>query len=170
MHEIRAEQAVSGVVVVLVGIPGCGKSTACNQLRVQGWVIISQDELGSRNACERACRRALRGGRSVVIDRCNFDRSQRSTWLRIASDHGCSADALFLDTPLEECIRRVNSRQSHPTLPPGSNSENIIRCFARDFMPPNLSEGFRFIFRADTPEALLAVLQLPTMARPHFEP
>jgi predicted kinase len=64
-------------MVVLVGIPGSGKSFVANQFRQRDWVIVSQDELGNRRTCEQKAELALAQGRSVVIDRTNFDQQQR---------------------------------------------------------------------------------------------
>ncbi|KAJ1489667.1 hypothetical protein T484DRAFT_1779466 [Baffinella frigidus] len=41
-------------LLVMVGIPGSGKSTIAKQLEARGWVWVSQDELGSRRRCEEA--------------------------------------------------------------------------------------------------------------------
>ena len=91
----RALLAVSAAAAIgltyhnrlLVGAPGSGKSTLCLELErttCGPLVRISQDDLGSRKACERLAQRSLKQRRSVIIDRCNFDAQQRSTWLTIA--------------------------------------------------------------------------------------
>lgn len=77
-----------------------------------GW----QDTLGSKRACEDAYVHALAAGREVVVDRCNFDISQRSTWVRLARKFGATVVSLQLTTPIKECIRRAQARPDHPTL------------------------------------------------------
>jgi predicted kinase len=61
-------------MVVLAGLPGCGKSHFCYELFeeqsvLSPWVHVCQDTLGSRHACEQSVKEALISGRRVVIDR-----------------------------------------------------------------------------------------------------
>lgn len=65
------------LLLVLVGIPGSGKSTLSARLREQGWAIVSQDVLGDRRSCEAATARHLREGRNTVIDRCSLEQLHR---------------------------------------------------------------------------------------------
>jgi ABC-type nitrate/sulfonate/bicarbonate transport system ATPase subunit len=67
-------------VVVLVGIPGCGKSTlsaaVTGSAAGHNWRVANQDALGNRQRCEAVAMQhlldPLEAG-SVIIDRCNFD-------------------------------------------------------------------------------------------------
>ncbi|KAL6764604.1 hypothetical protein V8C86DRAFT_2473181, partial [Haematococcus lacustris] len=77
-------------VLVLVGVPGSGKSTIAQELREAGWVVVNQDVLGSRRSCEAAFDEALQAGRNVVVDRCNFDEAQRSTWVQLSLEYSSS--------------------------------------------------------------------------------
>ena len=60
----------------MVGIPGSGKSTIANELVKLGWDRVNQDEMKTRKVCETRMIQALEKGRSVVVDRCNFDIQQ----------------------------------------------------------------------------------------------
>jgi predicted kinase len=140
-------------MVVLVGIPGSGKSFVAEQLREKGWVIVSQDELGNRKECEKQAARALQQGRSVLIDRTNFDKQQRSHWLRIAGNHRAAATAVYLDVDIDTCKARVMSRSGHPTLKPSPLSLEIVDRFLGDLQIPTEDEGFRrvVVLRQDEP-------------------
>jgi hypothetical protein len=45
-------------MIVLVGIPGSGKSFVANIFKNEGWIVVCQDELGDRRKCEAAARQA----------------------------------------------------------------------------------------------------------------
>ena len=147
-------------VIVLVGTPGCGKSTFCAALNdalarstaipgvVPQPVRVSQDDLGGRKACEALSESALRAGHNIVIDRCNFDQQQRSTWLRIGKRFGATVVAAFLNTSIETCKQRVMRRTKHPTLGPTAESMAVVDRFRSMLKPPHESEGFSLIVEA----------------------
>jgi predicted kinase len=98
--------------------------------------------------------RSLKQGRSVVIDRCNFDAAQRQHWLTIAERFRGSAKvsvvAVLFNTPMNECKQRVMNRRDHPTLPPNDNSIKIVERFRGLLKPPVRAEGFDLILEAES--------------------
>jgi predicted kinase len=90
-------------MVLLVGLPGSGKSTFAQSLVASmpnKFCRINQDELKTRPKCERRLKQVLSVLPSLpsqseskqqqrlcpIIDRCNFDTMQRSTWYRLAKE------------------------------------------------------------------------------------
>lgn len=130
-------------VLVLVGFPGAGKSTYCQQL--PEYTRINQDTLGNRDACLKAASEALDCGHSIVIDRCNHNRDQRRHWIKLAQSYGVDARCVFLYVDPEECIHRIHMRKDHPTIKeemPVEKKREIVAGFYKSFEMPDLEEGF----------------------------
>ncbi|CAN8074735.1 unnamed protein product [Agarophyton chilense] len=152
-------------MLVLVGIPGSGKSTFSKHLCEVGWARVSQDELGNRRKCETKTVRHLRDGLNVIIDRCNFDKSQRKHWIDMAKARGSACGVVVFATPLETCVQRVRTRQNHETLTGEENDENVVKFIAEQFVFPDRTEGFTFcrVIRgeADAERVLTEILTVP---------
>ena len=107
-------------LLVLCGLPGSGKSTTAQRLGQGGWVVVNQDSLGSRQACMKTARAALKQQGRVVVDRCNVNAAQRVIWTQLAVQEfdlqpdqmGC----VWLDVPDHECGRRVLQRFGHSSM------------------------------------------------------
>jgi predicted kinase len=98
----------------------------CSQQWCREALFARQDTLGSRRACEDALVAALAAGQEVVVDRCNFDMAQRSTFLNLARRFRALVIALQFTVPVHECIRRAKARPNHPTLT-SENTADIIQ-------------------------------------------
>lgn len=130
-------------VLILVGIPGSGKSTFAKRLVEKDWVRINQDELGSRNKCKDLMEKSLKANKRVIIDRCNFDINQRKTWLDLATKHGVSkVRCLHFDIDPNICKDRIVARTDHPTIKPVEGSKKIVDSFLNTFVAPQTTEGF----------------------------
>jgi hypothetical protein len=103
--------------VILMGLPGSGKSWFAEKLASSNsrWVRVSQDALGSRQACEFLVIKSAARQRSIVIDRCNPTAYERNAWAQLAN-HKCTAIVHF-DVPPSRCINRILRRLDHSTLP-----------------------------------------------------
>lgn len=152
----------SGVfMLLLVGLPGSGKTTlACRLLEEwpDKFVRINQDELGTRRECERLTRDALSAGKCPVIDRCNFDKSQRQKFVSIAKEF--SADTLVycivLDVDRKECIDRCRRRTGHPTIKP-AEATKIISMVASQYKPPKKAgvEGLNRVYKTNSTDSAI---------------
>jgi predicted kinase len=108
-------------------------------------VIVSQDELGSRQDCEAAVFRSLSAQQRVVVDRTNIDQVQRSHWLGIARKLRMpenSIACLSFNVPLAVCKERVMSRKGHRTLPAERSSLDVVHRFFSTRVAPSKNEGF----------------------------
>ncbi|OMH85950.1 Transcription factor [Zancudomyces culisetae] len=133
-------------VLVLVGLPGCGKTIFSSRVVAlnAGWVCINQDVIGSRSVCETEALKALKAGKKVIIDRCNFDEDERKIWVKVAEEVRCPIDSLFFAVNAKVCKERVKNRKGHPSGVEGKFGAEVVARFDRIMTRPSTYEGFRF--------------------------
>lgn len=135
-------------VIVLVGLPGSGKSTWAEQ---QQYTILSSDEMRRLlmddptdqsihgrvfGSLRYLLRQRLELKRPVTcVDATNITRRDRRAWIKMAELYGCLPEAVFFDVPVEECLRRNAARGR--VVP-----EEAIRIMAEKLAVPTLEEGF----------------------------
>lgn len=150
-------------LIVCCGIPGSGKSTFSAQLAKHlDYLVISQDELGSKSACLTAMANALEAGRRMLVDRCNPYIEDRAEWLAHAF-HPNDALCVWFDIDRELCIARADGRTDHPTIAQG-RARKIILSFSKTLIPPSMKEKFACIARVPSNAAskdLLLNLGIP---------
>ncbi|KAI9350718.1 hypothetical protein BDR26DRAFT_506719 [Obelidium mucronatum] len=146
------QRTPSPLVLVLCGLPGSGKSWFAETLTKQSkkWTSISQDELQSRDACERAAgtlAKELGNPTCVVIDRCNPTSSERGDWLKLL---GLPKQAVlvYFDAGKDVCTERAGWRLNHPTVRANA-AKSVVASFAARFEPPTPAKehkGFQAIY------------------------
>ena len=96
--------ATHGDVVLVMGVPGAGKSRLAADHVDRGYVRLNRDERGgSLRELAGALDRALADGtREVVLDNTYLTRASRSYVVEAADRYGVSARCIWLDTPLAQ--------------------------------------------------------------------
>ena len=126
---------VAATLVVLLGVPGAGKSTwAAAHAAELGARVVSFDALrwagerrqdvgAFRERGRRRVERELAAGRSVVVDAPNLERVDRVRWLGMARRHG-AVTRLVVVTPgaLSVAVDRQLEREGRdePAVPAGA--------------------------------------------------
>ncbi len=155
-------------VVVLVGLPGAGKSTLYRARYAATHALVSKDLL--RNHRRPAARQralveeALARGRSVVVDNTNVRRADRRELVELARAHGARATAVVLLASPAECRARNASREGRARVP-----DVAIFAAARRFEPLSDDE-FDAVFYARLDERGLAVERADARALPPPRP
>jgi len=137
-------------VIILVGVPGSGKSTFCT--KYPRYKRISQDELGDRYMCLSAFRAYLSEGKNIIIDRCNINRFQRNLWINIAKEFGADLNCVNFVIDPKIAIKRIQERKGHPTIKEDTTLDKITQIvdnFTKTYEAPTLDEGFKRVLFID---------------------
>ena len=132
-------------VVVLVGLPGAGKTTFFRQRFAATHAHVSGDNFQSH---ARPARRqaqliaeALSAGRSLVVDNTNPTVDERAAIITEARRQGARAVAYFFDCTSKECLARNETREGRARIPRVG-----IFAAAKRLTPPSREEGFDEVF------------------------
>lgn len=128
-------------LVILIGLPGAGKSSFYRDRFAATHVHVSKDLM--RNRRNRQTRQlalideALAAGRSVVVDNVNATAADRAALIDAARRRDAAVVGYVFTTSAPECSHRNRNRAGRERVP-----EVAIRAAAKRFEWPTPAEGF----------------------------
>jgi aryl-alcohol dehydrogenase-like predicted oxidoreductase len=150
-------------VVVIMGIPGAGKTLLAREYAAKGYRRLNRDERGGklRGLADALDGELSTGSSRVVLDNTYLTRAARSYVVDVARRHGVAARCVWLDIPLAQAqinlvermlerfgalpgpeeLRRLSRREPGLLLPTSQ-----MRAF-RELEPPSTDEGFAAVER-----------------------
>jgi aryl-alcohol dehydrogenase-like predicted oxidoreductase/predicted kinase len=154
----RARQVDDADVVLVMGIPGAGKSRVAEDYVARGYVRLNRDERGGSllDLADALEEELASGARCVVLDNTYLTRAARSHVIDAAGRHELAVRCVWLDTPLaqaqvnlvERLLDRFGSlptpeelralaRRGDGVLAPTSQMRAL-----RELEPPTADEGW----------------------------
>lgn len=132
--------------VILVGLPGAGKTTFYGQRLATTHEHISKDlfpHATDRQARQNArLREALGAGRSVAVDNTNVSAAERASVITIAREFGARVVGWYIEASTREAVARNERREGSGKVPKVA----IFTC-AKRLVPPRMEEGFDELHR-----------------------
>ena len=162
-HSARRRPADDAEVVLVMGIPGAGKSRVAEEYAARGYVRLNRDERGGtlRDLAGALDEELSSGTPQFVLDNTYLTRASRSYVLDVASRHGIPTRCVWLDTPLaqaqvnlvERLVERFGSLPSPEELRAVARREAGVHAptsqmrTVRELEPPAADEGFANVER-----------------------
>ena len=137
---------MAGECILLVGLPGSGKTTFFQQRFAATHVHISKDlwsnsvKKGPRQV--RELRAAFNAGRPVVVDNTNPTLADRSEVIVLAREFGVRVIGYYFAATTREAIGRNRGRQGKARVP-----DVAIFTTAKRMVVPTREEGFDELYR-----------------------
>jgi aryl-alcohol dehydrogenase-like predicted oxidoreductase/predicted kinase len=161
----RRPALMGGEAVIVMGIPGAGKTRLAREYADRGYERLNRDERGGslRALAAALDERLAAGARRVVLDNTYLTRAARSHVVDAADRHGLPVRCVWLRTPLaqaqvnmvERLLERFGALPTPDELRAASRKEPWLLAptaqmrTVRELEPPTLDEGFAVVEEVD---------------------
>ena len=150
-----------GDVVLIMGLPGAGKSTVADSFVARGYARVNRDTAGGSlsDLLPELDRLIASGASRIVLDNTYVSRQSRARVIATASARGLPVRCLSIETGIEDAqinaVRRMVAKRGHLPGPEEirAGSKRDVTLFGpavqfryqRELEPPHPSEGFSTI-------------------------
>jgi diketogulonate reductase-like aldo/keto reductase/predicted kinase len=140
-------------VILVMGMPGAGKTSVAKEIEAQGFVRLNRDERGGTLAelARELGRELAAGTKRIVLDNTYGSRASRALVIRAARKHGARVTCRVLVTSIEQAQNNAVSRildehgrllepaemQAAKAIGPGAQFR-----YRKSYEPPRVDEGF----------------------------
>ena len=144
-------------LIMLIGIQGSGKTTHSKELSKEyNAQVISTDKVRQTYpgivesdvfpTVYKLCAAELKEERNVILDATHITPKVRKRTFDALDQYEVKYEkiAIYLDTPVEECIKRVDKRNKNPEeifIP-----LEVIESYGKNLIAPSKDEGFSEIY------------------------
>jgi len=152
---------VSLECIILIGLPGAGKTTFYREKFAATHAHISKDlwpnATGRAAKQQKAIEETLNSEKSVVVDNTNPTVAERAAIIETAREHGARVIGYFFDITTRAAVARNANRTGKGKVP------NVaIFTTAKRLQPPGVSEGFDELYRVEIkPDRSLQITRVP---------
>ncbi len=123
-------------IIVLVGIPGSGKSTIARN-RFPNHKRLNLDTLHTRKKEDEEIATCLMNGSDIIVDNTNTTQKSRKKYVQIAKLFGIPIRAIYINCPVDLALQRNASRTGKEHVP-----DKAVRFYYKILQPPSTDEGF----------------------------
>jgi aryl-alcohol dehydrogenase-like predicted oxidoreductase len=154
----RTPMRADAEVVLVMGIPGAGKSRVAADYITRGYLRLNRDERGGslRDLAAALDEQLTSGAGRVVLDNTYLTRAARNDVIEVAARRGIPTRCIWLDTPLAQAqvnlVDRLLERFGRLPAPgelrelarrePGVLAPTSQMRSLRELEPPSIDEGF----------------------------
>ena len=161
----RATGREQADVVLVMGIPGAGKTRIAQQYVDRGYVRLNRDERGGglRDLAQALDDALASGVRRVVLDNTYLTRAARSYVIDATRRHGTAPRCIWLDTPLAQAQVNIVERmlERFGCLPAPEKLRALARREPGLLMPTSQMRALRELERPSIDEGLAGVEVVP---------
>ena len=139
-------------MILLIGIPGSGKSTFFQRKLAADHVRVNLDTLKTRNREARLIDACFAEGKSFCVDNTNLTREERAKYISKAKARGWQVVGCFMKSVLKDCIARNELRTGDARLP-----AKAVAAMSNRMELPSRDEGFDELLFAEIRDGDFAV-------------